>query len=82
MNDINTQFGCIDGFKMPTKNVTMEDIEVIFQKFLKEHVASIVQKNQKMFYKHEQSIQALKSGNNPLTNHLLDSLTKYINNPK
>ena len=42
----------------------MEDIKVIFQKILKEHVASIVQKNQEMFYKHEQSIQALKSGNN------------------
>ena len=30
---------------MTTKNVTMEDIKVIFQKMVKEHEASIVQKN-------------------------------------
>ena len=52
-NDINTQIGCIDSFKMMTKNLTMEDIKVIFEKMLKEHEASIVPKNQEMFHKQE-----------------------------
>ena len=43
MNDINTQFRRIDGFEMMTKNLTMGDIKVIFEKMLKEHEASIVQ---------------------------------------
>ena len=43
MNDINTQFRRIDGFEMTTKNLTMGDIKVIFEKMLKEHEASIVQ---------------------------------------
>ena len=43
MNDINTQFRLIDGFEMTTKNLTMGDIKVIFEKMLKEHEASIVQ---------------------------------------
>ena len=43
MNDINTQFRRIDGFEMTTKNLTMGDIKVIFEKILKEHEASIVQ---------------------------------------
>ena len=68
VNDINTQIGCIDSFEMTTKNLTMEDIKVIFEKMLKEHEASIVQKNQEMFHKQEQSILALISGNNSLTN--------------
>ena len=62
--DINTQFGCIDGFKMTTKNLTMEDIKVIFKKILKEHEGSIFQKNQEMFHKREEAILALISGNN------------------
>ena len=48
---MNTQTGCIDSFEMMTKNLTMEDIKVIFEKMLKEHEASIVQKNQEMFHK-------------------------------
>ena len=76
VNDINTQIGCIDSFEMTTKNLTMEDIKVIFEKMLKEHEASIVQKNQEMFHKQEQSILALKSGNNSLTNQRLDNLSK------
>ena len=43
MNDINTQFRRIDGFEMTTKNLTIGDIKVIFEKMLKEHEASIVQ---------------------------------------
>ena len=43
MNDKNTQFRRIDGFEMTTKNLTMGDIKVIFEKMLKEHEASIVQ---------------------------------------
>ena len=43
MNDKNTQFRRIDGFEMTTKNLTMGDIKVIFEKILKEHEASIVQ---------------------------------------
>ena len=44
---------------MRTENLTMEDIKVTFKKMLKEHEASIVQKNQEMFHKQEQSILAL-----------------------
>ena len=82
VNDINTQIGCIDSFEMTTKNLTMEDIKVIFEKMLKEHEASIVQKNQEMFHKQEQSILALISGNNSLTNQRLDNLSKDINDLK
>ena len=53
--------------------------QVIFKKTLKEHEASIVQKKQKMFHKQEQSILALISGNNSLTNQRLDNLSKDIN---
>ena len=49
---------------------------------LKEHEASIVQKNQEMFHKQEQSILALISRNNSLTNQRLDNLSKDINDPK
>ena len=82
VNDINTQIGCIDSFEMTTKNLTMEDIKVIFKKMLKEHKASIVQKNQETFHKQEQSILALISGNNALTNLCLDNLSKDINDLK
>ena len=80
--DINTQIGCIDSFEMTTKNLTMEDIKVTFEKMLKEHEASIVQKNPEMFHKQEQSILALISGNNSLTNQRLDNLSKDINDMK
>ena len=79
MNDINTQIGCIDSFEMTTKNLTMENIKVIFEKMLKENEASIVQKNQEMFHKKEQSILALISGNYSLRNQRLDNLSKDIN---
>ena len=46
---------------MTTKNLTMEDIKIIFEKMLKEHEASIVQKNQEIFHMQEQSILALTS---------------------
>ena len=58
----------------------MEDIKVIFEK--KEHKVSIVQKNQEMFHKKEQSILALISGNNSLTKERLDSFRKNINDLK
>ena len=74
--------GCIDGFEMTTRNLTMEDIKVIFEKMLKKHEASIVQKNPEMFQKQEQSILALISGNNSLTSQRLDSLSKDINDLK
>ena len=80
--DINTQIGCIDSFEMTTKNLTMEDIKVTFENMLKEHEASIVQKNPEMFHKQEQSILALMSGNNSLTNQRLDNLSKDINDMK
>ena len=67
---------------MMTKNLTMEDIKVIFEKTLKEHEASIVQKNQEMFHKQEQSILAFISGNNSLTNQRLDILSIDINDLK
>ena len=67
---------------MTTKNLTMGDIKIIFEKMLKEGEASIVQKNQEMFHKQEQSILALKSGNNSLTNQRLDNLSKDINDLK
>ena len=82
VNDINAKFGCIDGFKMMTKNLTIEGIKVIFEKMLKEHNASIVQKNQGMFHKQEHSILALISRNDSLTNQLLDSLSKDITDLK
>ena len=82
MNDINTQIGCIDSFEMTTKNFTMEDIKVIFENMLKKHEVSIVQKNPEMFHKQEQSILALISGNNSLTNQRLDNLSKDINDMK
>ena len=41
---------------------------------LKEHEESIAQKNQEMFHKQEQSILALISANNSLTNQRLDTL--------
>ena len=49
---------------------------------LKEHEASIVQKNQETFHKQEHSILALISGNNSLVNKRLDSLSKDINDLK
>ena len=79
---MNTQIGYIDSFEMMTKNLTMEDIKVIFEKMLKEHEASIVQKNQEMFHKQEQSVLALISGKTPLTNQRIDSLSKDINDLK
>ena len=68
VNDINTQIGCIDGFEMTTRYLKMEDIKVIFKKMLKEHELSIVQNNQEMFHKQEQSTPPLISGNGSLTN--------------
>ena len=67
---------------MTTKNLTTEDIKVIFEKMLKKHEASIVQKNQEMFHRQEQSILVLISGNNSLTNQRLDNLSKDINDLK
>ena len=78
-NDKNTQIGYIGPFEMINKNLTMEDITVIFKKILKEHKASIVQKNQKMLHKQEQFIIVSISGNNSLTKQRLDSLSKYTN---
>ena len=49
---------------------------------LKKHKASIVQKNQEMFHRQEQSILVLISGNNSLTNQRLDNLSKDINDLK
>ena len=74
--------GCIGDFEMTNKILMMEDIAVIFEKKLKEHEASIVQKNQEMFHKQEQSILALIYGNNSLTNQCLDSLSKNIKDLK
>ena len=82
VNDINAKFGCIDGFKMMTKNLTREGVKVIFEKMLREHKPSIVQKNQEMFHKQEHSILALISRNDSLTNQLLDSLSKDITDLK
>ena len=79
LNDINSQIGCIDSFEMTKKNLMMEDIKLIFENMLKEHDASIFQKNQEMFHKQEQSILALISGNNSLTNQRLDNISKDIN---
>ena len=79
LNDINTQIDCIDSFEMTTKNLTMEDIKVIFEKMLKEHEASIVEKNQEMFHKQEEFILALISGNTSLTNQRLDNFSKDMN---
>ena len=67
---------------MTTKNLTTEDIKVIFEKMLKKHEASIVQKNQEMFHRQEQSILVLISGNNSLMNQRLDNLSKGINDLK
>ena len=67
---------------MTTKILTTEDIKVIFEKMLKKHEASIVQKNQEMFHRQEQSILVLISGNNSLTNQRLDNLSKDINDLK
>ena len=67
---------------MTTKNLTMENIKVIFEKMLKKHESSIVQKNQEMFQKQEHSILALTSGNNSLTNQRLYNLSKDINDLK
>ena len=68
MNDTSTQIGCIDSFEMTKKNLMMEDIKLTFEKMLKEHQASIAQKNQEMFQKQEQSILRVISVNNSLTN--------------
>ena len=64
------------------KNLAMGDIKVIFEKMLKEHEGSIVQKNQEMFHKQEQFILALISENDWLTNQRLNKLRKDINDPK
>ena len=65
---------------MTTKSVMMEDTKVIFEKMLKEHEAPIVQKiNQEMFHKQEESILALTSGINSLTNQRLGSFSEDIN---
>ena len=64
------------------KNLTMDDIKVILEKMIKEHEESIVEKNQEMFHKQEQSILALISGNNALTNQRIDNLSKDINDLK
>ena len=63
---------------MTNKNLTIEDITVIFEKMLKEHEASIVQKNQRMFHKQEQSILPLIHGNTSLKNQRLDSFSEDI----
>ena len=55
---------------------------MIFRKMLKELEPLIVQKNQEMFYKQKQSILALVSGNNSLTNQCIYSLSKDINDQK
>ena len=68
VNDTSTQIGCIDSFEMTKKNLMMEDIKLTFEKMLKEHQASIAQKNQEMFQKQEQSILRVISVNNSLTN--------------
>ena len=68
MNNTSTQIGCIDSFEMTKKNLMMEDIKLTFEKILKEHQASIAQKNQEMFQKQEQSILRVISVNNSLTN--------------
>ena len=68
MNDTSTQIDCIDSFEMTKKNLMMEDIKLTFEKMLKEHQASIAQKNQEMFQKQEQSILRVISVNNSLTN--------------
>ena len=60
----------------------MNDIKVSSEKMPKEHEASIVQKNKEMFYKQEQSILELISGNKSLTNQRLDSLSKDLNDLK
>ena len=64
------------------KNLTMDDIKVILEKMIKEHEESIVEKNQEIFHKQEQSILALISGNNALTNQRIDNLSKDINDLK
>ena len=78
VNGIKTQVGCTDSFEIATKTITMEDIKVIFKKMLNEHEPLIVQKNLEMFHNQEQSILALISGNNLLTNQRLHSLSKDI----
>ena len=32
VNDINSQIGWIDSFEMTTKNITVKDINIIFEK--------------------------------------------------
>ena len=49
---------------------------------LREHAASIIQKNQEMFHKQEQPILALISRNNSSTNQRLDSFIKDIRDLK
>ena len=60
----------------------MEDIKVIFEKMLKEHEESVVQKSQEMFQKQAQFILVLISENNSLTKPCLDRLSKDINDLK
>ena len=54
----------------------MGDIKVIFEKMLKEHV-SIVQKNQEMFHKQEQSIQRLDNLSKDINESLEFSQNEY-----
>ena len=49
---------------------------------LREHEASIIQKNQEMFHKQEQPILALISRNNSSRNQRLDSFIKDIRDLK
>ena len=67
---------------MTTKNLMTEDVKVIFKKMLKEHEASIAQKNQEIFHKQRQSILALISREASLRNQCLDSLSKNMNDLK
>ena len=68
---------------MSTKNLTMDDINLIFGKMLKEqHKTAVVQKYQEMFHKQEQSILDLITENNWSTNQRLDNLSKDVNDLK
>ena len=69
--------------EMSTKNLTMDDINLIFGKMLKEqHKTAAVQKYQEMFHKQEQSILDLITENNWSTNQRLDNLSKDVNDLK
>ena len=63
---------------MGSTNITIEDMNKIFQDMLKQHQEAITKKQVEMFRSHENSIMQSISGNTTLTNQRVENLSKKI----